>query len=85
MDADELIARGYARISNRYRMVARLDRPDWLEYIADQLNRTVKDLQKCNWVEDQYRRVYSKDKLELPSLAIYKRFPSSNDTLGYRP
>lgn len=86
------VARGYRRVSNKYGTVARVDRPDWLEVLAESMGRCVADFYirgKVNelghgWA-DHYRRCYSKDTIDLPP-AIAKLVPGSgSDPVGYAP
>jgi len=87
MSAAELTVLGYRRISNKYRMVARIDRPDWVEHMAAQSHRTVADYfvtgdnsyPAASW-GDYFRRVYSKDKLEGLPDAVFKAIPGGEDT-----
>lgn len=85
MTPEELTARGYRRVSYKFGIVSRIDRPDYLEVIAKDLHQTVEDLsrQKPGLWEDQYRRVYSKDTIELGRSEGLK-VPSSNyDPIGF--
>lgn len=86
MTADEYTARGYRRVSRKYGMLARIDRPDWREHMAGQHVRGME------WVDnlgsgaaDHYRRVYSRDRIEIdPTLAL--QVPTSGwDEVGYVP
>lgn len=89
---DGLIAQGYRRTSNRYGMVSRIDRPDWIEVLAAHLRRSPAELYvpgepdtpSASWM-DYYRRVLSEDTLEIdPNEA--RRIPNSNwDPCGYTP
>lgn len=79
-DVEKLIASGYARTSNRYKMVSRLDRPDWKEHMAashpdgmDWVNR-LGDRNAADW----YRRCLSKDNIEGISPSQFKKFPPSD-------
>ena len=78
MAAGELNRLGYRRISNRYKLVARIDRDDWLDVLALQLRCCRADFYKLdgtgianNW-KDHYIRVYSEDKLTV-SPAVYAK------------
>ena len=76
-EALRLIDSGYRAVSNRYRMVSRIDRPDWLAHMAFSHTEGFpgSDLENLrqgfNWVAglgeeacaDHYRRCYSRDKL----------------------
>jgi L-fucose isomerase-like protein len=103
MDALEqarlLASQGYRRVSWKYRIVSRLDRPDWAEHMAAEMRRPVADFcangydnkhrpvyghtPAANW-EDHYRRVYSKDILEGVPQDVFRHIPSSGaDRTGY--
>lgn len=43
LTAEQLVTRGYRRISNAYGRVARIDRPDWLELLAQRMRRAPAD------------------------------------------
>lgn len=86
---EELIARGYRKVSNKYGRLSRIDRPDWLHLLAVHLGRAPADFYvpgaekpAGNWC-DYYRRVLSKDKVDIdPQLA--RKAPSSDwDDIGY--
>ena len=93
----ELASQGYRRTSNRHRMVSRIDREDWKEYMA--LQHAPWDAKRGttdgpDWVKclgpaaaaDFYRRVHSMDSLEGLDPAVFKLIPgSSNDPCGYAP
>lgn len=82
----EMIEAGYCRVSNNFRTLSRIDRPDWREVLA---------VAHCAWdpsgagmqaamssrAGDSYRRCHSQDKVTLPRTAdhIFKMFPSSCD------
>ena len=90
--AQELSDQGYCRVSNKYRIVARIDREDWIQWIIDKdnMNITVADFYtkdgdlSYSWA-DYYRRVYSRDKIENVPSAIFKLLPSSGDGVGFKP
>lgn len=74
MTAQELFEKGYVGLSNKYRIVARIDRPDWVEKLARELNRSVADFYfyrngrriegyTGHWGE-HYCAVYSRDTIE---------------------
>lgn len=77
----DLAASGYARISNRYTMVARIDRPDWKDVMASAHTRG------HAWVAsmgdrdaaDHYRRCFSKDKIEGLPRSAYSKLPASSE------
>jgi hypothetical protein len=73
-EATRLIESGYRSVSNRHRMVSRIDRPDWREHMARDHHRGFRGDPQRNleegmrWVRalgtgaaDHYRRVLSKD------------------------
>jgi len=77
----ELIAMGYRRVSNKFGMIARIDRKDWQQFLADE-GYYLGANHEGN-MADTYRRVYSQDKKDVP-LEVSQRIPSSNhDTCGY--
>lgn len=77
-EGERLAASGYRAISNKYRVVARLDRPDWREQMAAQHAPWSFDegMRWANGLGDgaanHYRHCYSKDKLENVSADAYK-------------
>lgn len=96
LKADLLIASGYCPISNKYRMVSRLDRPDWLEYMAflhtEGLRGTPEENLKegMRWATglgdgaaDFYRRVHSGDTLEGLSEEVYRRVKAATPGNGW--
>lgn len=94
MTGEEATALGYRRISNSYRMVARIDRPDWLEVMARALLRVPADFVERSgpytgqptggWC-DHYRRCLSKDRVTL-SPEEFKKVPGSgHDPCGFVP
>ena len=81
---------GYRCISRQYRIVARIDRPDWIHYMAQQ--HCSWDInQGLQWVlslglesaGDFYRSVHSKDKLEGIDWEIYKLIRNKPHAGGY--
>lgn len=80
--AADLAARGYRRISNRYCIVARIDRADWLEVLAERyraLCEAITPAARC----DLYRRALSADRLEVDA-QVARLVPSSvGDECGY--
>ena len=82
MNQREMIRRGYRRTSSKYGIVSRIDREDWVMVLAKALRRAPADFYvpggstpAANWC-DHYRRVYSKDKIELGHYGA-RNFPSS--------
>lgn len=78
MAASELNRMGYRKISNKYKLVARIDRDDWMDILAKQLNCCRADFYKLdgsgisNTWKDHYVRVYSEDKLTV-SQEVYSK------------
>ena len=91
IDVKELISQGYRCVSRKYGIVSRVDRHDWIPFLANDLSIPIEllsDLYKkgkgCDYA-DHYRRCYSKDKLELGP-ALGHLFPTSGwDPVGYIP
>ena len=80
MAAGELTKLGYRRVSNKYKLVSRIDREDWLDVLATQLRCCRADFYMMdgsgiadNWKE-HFCRVYSQDKLTV-SPAVYSKMP----------
>jgi hypothetical protein len=91
LSAAELIARGYRRTSNAWRMVSRIDRPDWVDVLARSLHRAPADFYvpgaarpAGNWC-DYYRRCVSKDTLTVSAETIGQIPSSGFDDCGYIP
>lgn len=85
MTAEELTAKGYCRVSNKYGIVARVDRKDWWEHLEEHFQQNMpirNDAETGRWA-DYYRRVLSEDKLEVvPDIA--RHVPQSNwNATGY--
>lgn len=86
MTAAEYIAQGYRVTSNKHRMISRIDRDDWKEYMAKGHSPWDWEGEGLKWVRilgdrsaaDHYRRVYSRDTLTV-SAAIIKAMPNSGD------
>lgn len=94
--AKELAAMGYVGVSNKYRIIVRIDRPDWAEVMAKKYNRAVADFFVMNengptdstghWGE-HYASTFSKDHIEGIDPYVYmqlKRMTSVFD-LRYVP
>ena len=88
-DPKRLTAMGYRRTSNKCGMLSRIDRPDWIQVLAVHLRRAPADFYvpgedkpTGSWC-DFYRRVLSKDTIEIdPNLA--RQVPTSgHDPIGY--
>jgi len=71
----ELKQMGYRIVSRKYGMISRVDRPDWKEFMRDE--------KRVKPNADFYRRVYSKDTLELGRKVIGKIPTSDWDETGY--
>lgn len=84
MTSEAATRRGYRRVSNHYRIVSRIDRPDWNEALVPLLQRTLEEIkQHPEMWADWYRRCVSKDQITLDP-DEYRKVPSSNwDTTGY--
>ena len=88
--AEELTAQGYRRISNRHKIVSRIDNPDWMQELAAFLRCSPAwllladgsgdpDPQWC----DHYRRCHSKDTRTVPD-EVFSLIPGSgHDGTGY--
>lgn len=87
--AEELIARGYRRTSNRYRMVSRIDAPDWQRVMAHERSKSnpeaaLRFIEKSEHAADMFRTTYSKDSIENVPRDIFKKIPhSSHDPVGW--
>lgn len=75
--AGDLHKQGYRRISNKYKLVARIDRDDWLDVLAKHMNCSRADFYNVNgsgisdsW-RDHYVRMYSEDQITVKP-EIYK-------------
>lgn len=84
----DYVAEGYRITSRKYGLISRIDRDDWKEFMAEQ--HAPWDIEEGRkWIRamgdlhaaDQYRRVYSKDTLELGRKAVTLKIPNSGDLL----
>lgn len=88
-DITTLIAQGYRRTSNKYGMVSRIDRADWVQVLARELQRAPADFYVPGEPEpsgmwcDYYRRCLSRDTLTLPQEVARQVPTSSYDPIGY--
>lgn len=89
MSAEELIARGYRKTSNAYGHVTRIDRPDWVEFLAGKLGRSVAELydpktgKPAGTWADHYRTMYSDD-THTVDFNTTRRIPTSgHDPVGF--
>lgn len=82
-EIDALIDSGYRRVSRRHGLVARIDREDWVSFLAGKGHAVGDRLLRPGYWEDFYRRNYSKDQVRLhPTTA--ERVPCSHgDPVGY--
>lgn len=84
--ADVLTSLGYRRISRKYGIVSRIDRPDWREVLAayHPYGMAWVNGMSIGEAADHYRRRRSNDKLEIGDVALL--VPKSNfDPVGYVP
>lgn len=87
--ANYLISVGYRAISNKHKMVSRVDRPDFVQILAQRLLRAPADFYvpgqdrvTANWV-DHYRRGISSDKRSVPDEVFKLMKGSTWDHVGY--
>lgn len=88
--AKALSEMGYRRISNSHRIISRVDRPDFVQVLAEKLHRAPadfyipgRDTVDGHWC-DHYRRCFSHDKIDGVPEEIFKLIPGSNhDACGY--
>lgn len=92
MTGEEGARLGYCRISNKYQIAARIDRPDVAQVLAEHLHRAPADfyVPRTDYVdagwEDYYRRTLSHDRLVFGRLEDFKKLPSSCGTAtGFIP
>jgi hypothetical protein len=92
LKAEDAVAQGYRRISNKHRLVARIDRADWLEVLATEMRRAPADFiirsgAKKGEVDpgwnDHYRRCLSKDVVKMSPAEALKVPTSGFDEVGY--
>lgn len=85
-----LTAAGYRRISNKFRLISRIDNAQWVELLAEQMHCAPADFfvagkgrtPSASWC-DHYRRCFSKDMAEV-SPAVFQLIPGSGyDDCGY--
>lgn len=89
--ATNFINMGYRVISRRHRIIARIDRPDWIYIMAKDLLRAPADFYvpgetapDSNWC-DHYRRCYSKHKAKVSEDVLQFIPGSGGDSVGYVP
>lgn len=78
---EALAKQGYCRISMRKNLVARIDVENWVEVLAEHFDKSLHEmfteiLGNPGFYEDQFRREWSKDRLEV-SLTTARTVPSS--------
>ncbi len=79
--AAQLTAAGYRRVSRKFGGLARIDRLDWWPFLEEQGLR-IDLLTRGDWA-DHYRRVYSKDCVEVPHAVSEKVPTSGHDPVGF--
>lgn len=94
--AQRMFDAGYMASSNKYRIGTRIDRPDWVEFMAKKYSRSVADFYMYNngqlsqstghWGE-HYCSVFSKHKIEPLPPAIFKELKRLNSytDVVYKP
>lgn len=93
LSAEELIARGYRRTSNAWCHISRIDRPDWIEFMAAKMHRAPADFYRIEedgtakhpdggWCH-YYRAVYSQDERTVSHETIKQIPTSGHDPVGY--
>lgn len=86
MDEIDYVAQGYRITSRKYGMISRIDNPNWIEFFKKEQPNwfdkagNFKGITKLQ-AADHYRRVYSKDTLELGRKALTLKIPNSGDLL----
>lgn len=85
---EALAKQGYCRISSRKNIVARIDVENWVEALAQHFDKDLHEMftairENPGLYEDQFRRDWSKDRLEV-SLTTARTVPSSFQcSVGY--
>lgn len=91
LSAEELTAQGYVKTSNAYGLVARIDRPDWIEFLARHYHRAPADfcivtdeglVPAPNWGAHYLQ--FSKDKHTVP-YDVMRKIPSAAGGAKYVP
>lgn len=88
LKAEKLTAQGYRRIDHG--MVSRIDRADWRDHMAQEHSPWDPEGEGAEWVRvlgksaaNQYRRVFSRDKIVVPA-TVAELVPTSDwDTTGF--
>jgi hypothetical protein len=89
LSAEELTAQGYVKTSNAYGLVARIDRPDWIEFLARHYHRAPADfcvvsaeglVPAPNWGAHYLR--FSKDEHTVP-YDVMRKMPSAGSGAKY--
>lgn len=78
--ARDLEAKGYRVISNRSRIISRIDREDWKDSVTGFYGQPIEDGK--DWAHI-YRCTFSKDKQRVSSTVCVKMKLSLNDDTGY--
>lgn len=73
-DTRTLIASGYRIVSRKFRIAARVDRPDWQEFCAKHGHPVDPD-----W----YRRILSRDTVTVTPKQVHEIPNSGHDKTGY--
>lgn len=82
--------RGYRRTSHAHRIITRIDRPDWIQFLAKkQCCAPIVFYERDGTVDggsaDYYRRTYSKDQIIVLKEWIKQFTGSGHDPTGYIP
>lgn len=90
--AAQLADMGYRKISAKHHIIARIDRPDWVDYMATQQNRAPSHFYRDGsslpdaGAADHFRRVYAQDTIEGVNPEVFKLIPASHGSYtGYVP
>lgn len=89
--ADLLILSGYRGMSNKYRIVGRLDRPDWMTHMAQKHAPWDPEGQGLSWViglglvsaADHYQACYSQDRINGIPDTIYHMVKRAAPVVDY--
>ena len=92
LSAEELVARGYRRVSNAYGLVTRIDRADWMEVLARKLGKSIAQFYELSETEPpkisghwaaHYRSGFSKDTHTVNPETLRLIPTSAHDPVGY--
>jgi hypothetical protein len=78
VDIAKLIAEGYAVTSSAHRIVARVDRPDWLRVLEREAGMTQIQHGLAE-LQDHYRRIRARDRMTLPEDVDMRQMPNSSN------